>query len=109
MSACTNHGKTISAKTNSGRKSTLTERDRRIYGRNVSKNHKITSAQVTAKLNIHEDPVSIKTVRSELYKSNIHHRAAIAKPLLTESNAQMQRWCHDHKTWTVDNRKVSMI
>jgi hypothetical protein len=37
-SACMNHGKTTSAKRNSGRKSTLTERGSRILGRNVSKN-----------------------------------------------------------------------
>jgi hypothetical protein len=36
----------------------------------------------TAELNIHlEDPVSTKTVQRELHKSNIHGRAAIAKPL----------------------------
>jgi hypothetical protein len=58
-------------------------------------------------LNIHlEDPVSTKTVQRELHKSNIHGRAAIAKPLITESNARMhKRWCHDHKTWISDNWK----
>jgi hypothetical protein len=58
---------------------------------------------VTAELNIHiENPVSTKTVRRELHKSNIHGRAAIAKPLITESNAQMcKRWCHDQKTKTI--------
>jgi hypothetical protein len=62
---------------------------------------------MTAELNIHlEDPVSTKTDRNELHKSNIHGRAAIAKHLITESNAQMgRRWCHDHKTWTSDNWK----
>jgi hypothetical protein len=47
---------------------------------------------LTAELNIHlEDPVSAKTVRREFHKSNIHGsgRAAIDKPLITESNAQM--------------------
>jgi hypothetical protein len=45
---------------------------------------------VTAELNIHlQDPVSTKTVQRELHKSNIHGRAVIAKPLITESNAQM--------------------
>jgi hypothetical protein len=40
---------------------------------------------VTAELNIHrEDPISTKTVRRELHKSNIHGRAAVAKPLITE-------------------------
>jgi hypothetical protein len=41
------------------------------------------------------------SVRRELHKSNILGRAAI-----TESNAQKRkRWCHDHKTWTSNNRK----
>jgi transposase len=91
ISAYTNHGKTTSAKRNSGRKSTLTERDRRTL-RIVSKNHRITAAQVTTELNIHlVDPVSTKTVRRELHISNIHSRAAIAKPLITESKAQMRK------------------
>jgi hypothetical protein len=80
MSAYTNHGKITSAKRNSARESTQTERDRR------------TAAQVTAELNIHlEDPLSTKTVRREFHKSNIHGRASIAKPLITESNAQMRK------------------
>jgi hypothetical protein len=50
--------------------------------------------------------VSTKTIRCELHKSNIHSRAAIAKPLITENNTQMRkRWCHDRKTWTPDNWK----
>jgi transposase len=87
MSASTNHGKTTSAKRNSGRKSKLTERDRRTLRRIILKKHS-TAAQVTPELNIHlEDPVSTKTVGRELHKSNIHGRAAIAKLLITESNA----------------------
>jgi adenosine deaminase len=62
--------------------------------RTASKNHTTTAAQVTAKLDIHlEDSVSTKTVQRELYKSNIDGSAAVAKPLITESNAQMRkRW-----------------
>jgi transposase len=61
MSAYTNHGRTTSAKRNSGRKSTLTERDHRTL-RTVSENHRTTAARVTAELNIHlEDRVSTKT------------------------------------------------
>jgi hypothetical protein len=72
MLAYTNHGKTTSAKRNSERKSTLTERDGCTFRRIVSKNHRTTAAKVTAELNIHfEDPVSTKTVRCELHKSNI--------------------------------------
>jgi transposase len=86
----THHGKTTSAKRYSGRKSTLTERDRHTLRRIVSKNHRITAAQVTAKLNIHLDvPASTKTVRRELKKSSIHGGAATTKPLITDSSAQI--------------------
>jgi hypothetical protein len=61
-----------------------------------------STGDMTAELNIHlEDPVSTITARRQLKKSNIHCTVAIAKPLITESNAQMRkRWCHNHKTWT---------
>jgi hypothetical protein len=74
MSAHTNHGKTISVKRNSGRKLTMTERDRRTLRRTVSKNHRTAVAQVTRQL---EDSASTKTVRRELHKSNTRGRAAI--------------------------------
>jgi hypothetical protein len=100
MSVYAKHGKTTSAKRNNGRKSTLTERNRRTLRRTVSKNHTSTAAQVTAERNIHlEESVSTKTAPRELHKSNIHGRAATAKPLITESNAQMRKgWYHDHET-----------
>jgi hypothetical protein len=62
---------------------------------------------VTAELNIHPvDPVSTKTVQSQLHKSNIHGRPASAKPLITENNAQVRkRWCHNRKTQISDNWK----
>jgi hypothetical protein len=61
MSALTNHRETATTKRNSGRKSALTERDRRKLRGIVSKNHRTTAAQVTAELNIHlKDPVSTK-------------------------------------------------
>jgi hypothetical protein len=47
---------------------------------------------VTVELSIHlEDPVSTKSVRRELHKSNIHGWAAIAESVITESNAQMRK------------------
>jgi transposase len=51
MSVYTNHGKTTIAKRNSGRKSTLTERDRRTVSSLVSKYHRPTAAQVTGQKN----------------------------------------------------------
>jgi hypothetical protein len=107
MFTYTNHGKTTSAKSNCGQKSTMTRRDRRVLRRTVPKNHRTTAAQVTEELNIHlEKTVSTKTVRCEFHKSNTHGRAATAKPLITESDAQMRKqWCHDHKTWASDNCK----
>jgi hypothetical protein len=89
-------------KTNTDRRrSSYTEKDF------FSRNHRTTATQATAELNIHpEYPVSIKTLRQEFHKTNINGRTAIAKPVVTESNAQMRkRWCHDHKTWTSGNWK----
>jgi hypothetical protein len=72
MSAYTNHMKTSSAKMNSGWKPTLTDRDRSLYMRKDGSNsHTTTAAQVTTEL---EDPVSSRTVRRELQKSQTHGR-----------------------------------
>jgi hypothetical protein len=79
MSTYTKHGKTTSAKRNGGRKSTMTERDRRILRRIVSKCDRIIAAQVTEEVNILlEKLVFTKTVRRELHESNIHCRATMA-------------------------------
>jgi predicted transcriptional regulator len=51
MSAYTNHRRPASPKRNSGRKSTMTERDRRTLRRIISKNQRTTSAQVTGQQN----------------------------------------------------------
>jgi hypothetical protein len=56
----------------------------------------------TAELNIQlEDPVSTKTVRRELHKSNIHGRAAILKPLITESNGSVHVIWSDESSFTL--------
>jgi len=107
MTAYTKHGKTSSPKRNSGRNPKLTDRDRRTLKKIVARQHKTTATKVTAELNAHlSNTVSTKTVRRELHKANIHGRAAIAKPLITEANAKLRKkWCHDHKTWTLDDWK----
>jgi transposase len=70
MSAYTNLGKTTSAKRKSGRKSTLTEKDRRTL-RRIQKITNTTAVQATAELNIHlEYPVSTKTVRRDVSFTN---------------------------------------
>ena len=69
MMAYTNHGKTSSAKRNSGRKPKLSETDRCTLKRIVSKNHRTVTAKVTA------EPISFpktllpKKSRQELHKS----------------------------------------
>jgi DUF4097 and DUF4098 domain-containing protein YvlB len=93
MSAYTNHGKNISeeeqwAKINIDRKRSS------CIEKNCFEKSRTIATQVTAELNIHlEDPVSTKTVRGELHTSNIHGRgrAATAKPLITESSAQLHK------------------
>jgi len=79
MTSYTNHEKTSSADRNSGRKSKLIGKYCRLLLRNVSENNRTTEEKVRAELNIHrDDPVSKKTLRRELHKSNIPGRAAIA-------------------------------
>jgi transposase len=65
MLAYTTHGKTTSAKRNSGRKSTLTERDRRTLRIIVSKKSQnyCSTGDRTAELYNHlKDPFSTKTL-----------------------------------------------
>jgi hypothetical protein len=95
----TAHGKTLSAKRNSGRKPKPSERDRRTLKSILSNNYRTTAAKVTADLIIHlEDPVSTKVER-KLHKSNIQGTNMIAKPLVTENNAKRpKRWSDNHKT-----------
>jgi hypothetical protein len=82
------HGKTTSAKRNSGRKSIMTEGEGLFQKITEPLQHRRTAA----KLNIHlEDPVSTKNVRHELHKFSNHGRAAIAKSLITGRNAQMRK------------------
>jgi hypothetical protein len=51
-----------------------------------------TAAKVTAEVDTYlEDPVSTNTVRQQLHKSNIHGRAATAKPLITENSAKRRK------------------
>jgi len=98
MTAYTNHRNTSSPKSSSGRKSKLSERDRRTSKRIVFKNHRTTAPKVAAELSIHlEHLVSIQTVLREHHKSNIGGRDAIAKPLITENNAKgRERWSDDY-------------
>jgi len=110
MATYTDHGKTSSAGRNCGWKPKLNERDRHTLERIVSKHHRTAAAKLTAELSIRpEDHVSTKTVQRELHKSNIHSRAAVAKPLITDNKAKRwNRWCDDHKTCTSDGRKYIM-
>jgi hypothetical protein len=85
MSAYTNRGKTTVREEEQWVKNNIDRKVQCTLRRTVSKNLTTTEAQVTAELNL-EECVSTKTVRFELHKSNIHSTAAIAKPLITESN-----------------------
>ena len=102
LTAYRQHGNTTSAKENSGRKTKLSNRDRRVLKRIVTRKHKTTLSQITAEMNNHlQDPVSTKTIQRELHSVNIHGRVAIPKPLVTPRNAvTRRRWCQEHKNWT---------
>ncbi|GBM57375.1 hypothetical protein AVEN_127105-1 [Araneus ventricosus] len=92
MTAYTKEGKTTSSKHNSGRKSKLADRDRRVLKRIVARKHKQSLSEITSEMNSHlQDPVSSKTVKRELHAANIYVRVAIRKPLVTPTNAFKRR------------------
>jgi transposase len=63
MSEYTNRGKATAAKRNNGRKSTLTEKDLRMFRKTVSRNHTTAATQMTPEQNVQfEDSVSRQTV-----------------------------------------------
>lgn len=72
MTVYIKHGRTASAKKNSGRKSKLTEKDRQTLLRIVDEHPEYTASKITTELNRHlSHSVSVKTVRRELHKAGI--------------------------------------
>lgn len=81
MTVYIKHGRTASAKKNSGRKSKLTEKDRETLLRIVDEHPEYTASKITSELNRHlSHTVSIKTIRRELHKAGIFRGAAGLKP-----------------------------
>nr|XP_042902664.1 uncharacterized protein LOC122270201 [Parasteatoda tepidariorum] len=73
MTAYMKEGKTKSSKQNSGRKSKLEDRDRRVLQRVVARKHKQSLSEITSDKNSHlQDPVSTRTVQRELHEANIY-------------------------------------
>lgn len=88
MTVYVKHGRTASAKKNSGRKSKLTEKDRQTLLRIVDEHPEYTASKITTELNRHlSHTVSVKTIRRELHKAGIFRGAANRKPE-TETDAQ---------------------
>uniref|UniRef100_A0AAQ6ISF3 Transposase Tc1-like domain-containing protein n=1 Tax=Anabas testudineus TaxID=64144 RepID=A0AAQ6ISF3_ANATE len=81
MTVYIKHGRTASAKKNSGRKSKLTEKDRQTLLRIVDEHPEYTASKITTELNRHLcHTVSVKTIRRELHKAGIFREAANWKP-----------------------------
>lgn len=88
MTVYIKHGRTASAKKNSGRKSKLTEKDRQTLLRIVDEHPEYTASKITTELNGHlSHTVSVKTIRRELHKAGIFRGAASRKPE-TETETQ---------------------
>lgn len=80
MTVYIKHGRTASAKKNSGRKSKLTEKDRQTLLRIVDEHPDYTASKITSELNRHlSHTVSVKTIRRELHKAGIFRGAANRK------------------------------
>lgn len=88
MTVYIKHGRTASAKKNSGRKSKLTEKDRQTLLRLVEEHPEYTALKLTTELNRQvSHTVSVKTIRRELHKAGIF-RGAASRKMEPESNAQ---------------------
>uniref|UniRef100_A0A8C9YKI9 Transposase Tc1-like domain-containing protein n=1 Tax=Sander lucioperca TaxID=283035 RepID=A0A8C9YKI9_SANLU len=88
MTVYVKHGRTASAKKNSGRKSKLTETDRQTLLRIVDEHPEYTASKITTELNGQlSHTVSVKTIRRELHKAGIFRGAASRKPE-TETDTQ---------------------
>lgn len=88
MTVYIKHGRTASAKKNSGRKSKLTEKDRQTLLRIVDEHPEYTASKITSELNRQLcHTVSVKTIRRELHKAGIFREAANWKPE-TETDTQ---------------------
>lgn len=77
MTVYIKHGRTASAKKNSGRKSKLSEKDRQALLRIVDEHPEYTASKITTELNRHlSHAVSVKTIRRELHKAGIFRGSA---------------------------------
>lgn len=89
MTVYVKHGRTASAKKNSGRKSKLTEKDRQTLLGIVDEHPEFTASKITTELNRHlSHTVSVKTIRRELHKAGIFRGAATRRP---ETDTETQR------------------
>ncbi|KAF7658264.1 hypothetical protein LDENG_00014990 [Lucifuga dentata] len=101
MTVYVKHGRTASAKKNSGRKSKLTETDRQELLRIVDEHPEYTAFKITAELNRHlSHAVSVKTIRRELHKAGIFGGTTNRKlPAKTDSqNVDGERTISETKT-----------
>ncbi|KAM7412275.1 hypothetical protein PAMA_021973 [Pampus argenteus] len=90
MTVYIKHGRTASAKKNSGRKSKLTEKDRQTLLRIVNQHPEYTASKITTELNRHlSHAVSVKTIRRELHKAGIFRGAANRK---AETETDIQKY-----------------
>lgn len=101
MTVYVKHGRTASAKKNSGRKSKLTETDRQTLLRIVDEHPEYTAFKITAELNRHlSRAVSVKTVRRELHKAGIFGGAANRKPATDAEARELDGEGAVPETWT---------
>lgn len=99
-------GKTSSARRNSNRKPKLSERDRpHEKGLYLKIAELLRQRWRQNSIFVLKTLVPQKQSAVNLKNPNIHCRAAIAKPLVTENAKRRKTSCDDHKTWTSDDCK----
>uniref|UniRef100_A0A672IGG5 Transposase Tc1-like domain-containing protein n=1 Tax=Salarias fasciatus TaxID=181472 RepID=A0A672IGG5_SALFA len=80
MTVYVKHGRTASAKKNSGRNTKLAAGDRQTLLRMVDEHPEYTASKITSELNTHlSHSISVKMVRRELHKAGIIRGASSQK------------------------------
>ncbi|GFU27928.1 transposable element Tc1 transposase [Nephila pilipes] len=91
--------KVFCAKQNSGRKSKVTNRDRRSLKKIIARKRKTTLPQITPKMSTHfQYTVSPKTTQRELCAVSLYVKADLSKPLVPQQNiTKTRQWCQYHQ------------
>ena len=102
---------TVETLMRSGRKRSFTNRDRNAFKHLVKSNRRLTSQDITAKLNEYKtNTFSQKTVQRVLHSEGYKRGLAKKKMVVREANQKKRvKWCQERRGRTLDNHWKKVI